>query len=155
LASYAPVCAVNAGGDMFLIGTPLGQNAWDVALEDPRDPMQTLATLNVPTGAVATSSIMKRSWRQGESMRHHLIDPRTGEPADTDWVSVTVFAAQAAAAEVYAKTLLIAGPSQAQDFVPHNDEISFIAVDQQGRLFGSPHSMEFIDVNSGIYTQEQ
>ncbi len=147
LAGYAAACAVSAGGDMVLVGTPEGQSAWEIAVEDPRDPERSLAALYAPSGAVATSSVVKRSWRQGERLRHHLIDPRTGEPAETDWLSVTVFAPQAATAEVYAKVLLIAGSSQAMEFVSRYSEIRFIAVDRQGCLWGSPNIKEFFDGN--------
>ena len=146
LAEKTSSCAVNAGGDLFMIGLPEGQSAWEIALEHPRDPDQTLAILRVGPGAVATSSIMKRAWRQGDRQQHHLIDPRSGEPAITDWLSVTVIAPQAATAEVFAKVLLIAGTEQAMDILASQDEIAFIAVDRQGRLWGSQNSKEYINV---------
>jgi len=134
MAKHCTACAVNAGGDMFLIGKPQGQTSWEVALEDPRDPIQDLMVLEVEEGAVATSSVVKRSWQQGEKKRHHLIDPRTGEPAETPWLSVTVFAPQAVQAETFAKSILIAGPNQAQALVDNNPGISFLAVDEQGQI---------------------
>jgi FAD:protein FMN transferase len=146
LSENTTPCAVNAGGDLFMVGLPQGQSAWEVALEDPRDPVKTLAILHVGPGAVATSSVMKRVWRQGDRQQHHLIDPRSGEPAITDWLSVTVIAPQASTAEVFAKVLLIAGNDQAKDFFASQSEIAFIAVDRQGRLWGSQNSKEYIDV---------
>ena len=147
LAEKTSSCAVNAGGDLFMIGLPEGRSAWEVVLEDPRDPDQTLAILRVGPGAVATSSIMKRAWRQGDKQQHHLIDPRSGEPAITDWLSVTVIVPQAATAEVFAKVLLIAGTEQAMDdLLASQGEIAFIAVDRQGRLWGSQNSKEYINV---------
>jgi len=134
MAKYCTACAVNAGGDMFLIGQPEGQIAWEVALEDPRDPIQDLMILQVEEGAVATSSVVKRSWQQGEKKRHHLINPSTGEPAETPWLSVTVFAPQAVQAETFAKAILIAGPEQAQTLIDNNPGISYLAVDEQGQI---------------------
>jgi FAD:protein FMN transferase len=90
LATWVPACAVDAGGDMFLIGTPSGEAAWPVDLEDPADPERTLLTLKAGPGAVVTSSITRRHWKQGSQEQHHLIDPRTQQPAETDWLSVTV-----------------------------------------------------------------
>ncbi len=148
LSSFAEACAVNAGGDMFLAGLPAGENAWEVALEDPRDPERSLAILNVGPGAVATSSITKRCWQQGERLQHHLIDPRTGTPAETDWLSVTVIASSAAAAEVFAKALLIAGSLEFNAIAQHNQEIAFIAVDDQGGLWGSNNIWEYLDVTN-------
>jgi thiamine biosynthesis lipoprotein len=148
LARDAQACAVSAGGDMVLIGLPDGLDHWEIELEDPRDPEQTLTVLQVGPGAVATSSVVKRSWRQGEKMRHHLIDPRTGEPAVTEWLSVTVIAQHATDAEVFAKVLLIGGAELAQEIISKRADLSFIAVDSQGQLWGSPNRLELTRVNA-------
>ena len=144
LACYAKVCAVNAGGDMFLIGLPEGEKAWQVALEDPRDPDNTLAVLSVGPGAVATSSVTKRRWQLDGQEKHHLIDPRSGEPAETEWLSVTVVAPHATGAEVFAKTLLLAGPQDAMALVSNSKNIIFFAVDSEGKLWGSENSQELL-----------
>ncbi len=146
LAACVEACAVSAGGDMCLAGLPAGEAAWRVALEDPRDPDQTLAALRVGSGAVATSSVTKRRWQQGERLRHHLIDPRTGEPAETGWLSVTVIAAHTTEAEVYAKALLIAGPPEAEHIAMRRGDLAFIAVDRDGQLWGSKNAKEYLDV---------
>jgi thiamine biosynthesis lipoprotein len=147
LSGYCAACAVNAGGDMVLVGLPAEQDKWELALEDPRDPDGTLAVLKVGPGAVATSSVMKRSWQQDGKRQHHLIDPRSGEPAVTDWLSVTVITPRATTAEVYAKVLLLAGPLQAMEIISNHQEIAFIAVDRQGKLWGSKTSEEYMNVN--------
>ena len=146
LGAYSDACAISAGGDMFVIGLPSGEDAWRVALEDPRDPDQTLAILRLGSGAVATSSIMKRRWQQGKRVRHHLIDPRSGQPAETDWLSVTVTASHATTAEVFAKALLIAGSSEAEQVAARRNEIAYIAVDPVGQLWGSDKAKELLDV---------
>lgn len=142
MANDSAACGVNAGGDMFLIGRPQGCTEWEVALEDPRNPIQDLMTLLVESCAVATSSVIKRSWKQGEVKRHHLIDPRTGEPAEPPWLSVTVFAPKAVLAETFAKAILIAGPHDAQALLDNHPEISFIAVDAEGQIWKSPSEKE-------------
>lgn len=109
LSAYTRCCAVSAGGDIL----PDGQTTWEVALEDPYHQEQDLLQLQITPGAVAASSVTKRNWRQGSMQRHHIIDPSSGEPAVSTWLSVTVIAERAVTAEVYAKVLLIAGPEQA------------------------------------------
>ena len=144
MAAHSPVCAANAGGDMFLIGHPSGQQSWEIILEDPRNPSQDLMILLVEKGAVATSSVTKRVWHQGEVKRHHLIDPRSGQPAEAMWLSVTVFAPNAALAETFAKSILIAGPIEAEKLLASNSNISFLAVDTQGQIWKSPAEKESI-----------
>lgn len=143
LNKYSPACGVSAGGDMFLIGKPEGRETWSVDLENPSTPADNLVRLNLPPGAVATSSISKRVWKQNGVERHHLIDPRTGEPAQTEWLSVTVIAPHACEAEVYAKALLIAGQRSAHQLAL-NEDISYLAVDRHGQILGTKKSLEFI-----------
>ncbi len=146
LAECSDACAVNAGGDLFAVGRPAGETAWEIALEDPRDARETLAVLRVGPGAVATSSITKRRWQQGTRVMHHLIDPRTGSPAETDWLSVTVMAPHATTAEVFAKALLIGGAREAGDLAARREDIVFIAVDRSGQLWGSGKAKEYLDI---------
>ena len=145
LASVSDACASSAGGDMFMVGRPAGEASWQVALEDPRDPDQSLALLALGPGAVATSAITKRRWWQDGQLRHHVIDPRLGRPAETDLLSVTVVAPHAAVAEVYAKALLIAGSREATRVAARRGDIAFIAVDQTGKLWGSSQARELIN----------
>jgi thiamine biosynthesis lipoprotein len=150
LSRYSDACAINAGGDMRFIGrSPIGLG-WPVELEDPRDPSQSVARLTVNHGAVATSSVAKRTWKQGEKSRHHLIDPRTGEPVQSDWLCTTVIADDAVTAEVYAKALLIGGPAEVEKLTAHNN-IVYLVVDREGALHGSPNSQEYVNEHEYIH----
>jgi thiamine biosynthesis lipoprotein len=100
---------IEAGGDLVAGAPPPGERAWTVAIEQPgaADPA---ALIDIRDGAVATSSVAVRRWiwPNGEPA-HHLIDPRTGRPADTGVTSVTVAAADPAWAEVWTKAAFIGG----------------------------------------------
>jgi len=144
LGEFSSACAVNAGGDMVLVGIPAGKKMWEITLEDPRTPDLPMTRLNVPPGAVATSSVARRTWNQAGKKRHHLIDPRTGEPAVTDWLSVTVLAPHADMAEVFAKALLIAGPEEAESIAKNAPLISYLAVDREGKIWGTKESLDYV-----------
>jgi FAD:protein FMN transferase len=147
LAAFADACAVNAGGDMFLVGTPAVEpdRIWRIALEDPRQPECDLAVLRVASGAIATSTVTRRRWMQGSQERHHIIDPRTLLPAETDWLSMTVVAPHAATAEAFAKALLIAGSAQAASLADRYPQLTFIGVRTDGSLWGSSRSQEYLE----------
>lgn len=97
LARSGP-CLVNAGGDLAVHGA-----TWPVGLEGG-------PTLALTEGAVATSGRDRRRWRRGDAWRHHLIDPRTGRPAETELLRVTVVAPTAVEAEVLAKAAFLGAP---------------------------------------------
>lgn len=146
LTMWTNTSVVNAGGDLFTIGRPEEDGLWHVALEDPRRPETTIAVLHTQPGAIATSSIVKRAWDQNGHKRHHLIDPRTGEPAQTQWLSMTVIASHAIDAEVYAKAMLIAGQKEAECLYKEHPDIRYIGVREDGTLWGSKNSLEVMDV---------
>jgi thiamine biosynthesis lipoprotein len=103
LAAAGP-CLVNAGGDLAV-----RSGAWPVGLETADGTI----TLELESGAIATSGRDRRRWRRAGQEQHHLIDPRTGAPARTDLLRVTVVAADAVEAEVWAKALFLAGEDEA------------------------------------------
>lgn len=142
LAGYSPACAVSAGGDIVFKGDSPDGLGWQVRVEDPRDPTATVITLSLGPGAVATSSVVKRAWTQDGVARHHLIDPRTGEPATTDWLSVTALAPEIAAAEVYAKAMLIGGEGEASALVSKRPENTYFIVKADGTLMTLPAIQE-------------
>jgi thiamine biosynthesis lipoprotein len=131
---------------MFLINLPQGESDWEVALENPLAPDQDLAVMHVKPGAVATSSIAKRQWHHNGKLQHHLIDPRSGEPAVTEWLSTTVWAEVATEAEVYAKALLIAGPEAANELFKDQNSKAYLAVDKHGWVQGSKNYHEVFHV---------
>ena len=99
LACTGP-CLVNAGGDIATRG-----GRWAVGVETA----DRTITLDLADAAVATSGTDRRTWRRGGRTLHHLIDPRTGAPAASDILRVTVVAPDAVAAEVAATSLFLAG----------------------------------------------
>jgi FAD:protein FMN transferase len=76
---------------------------------NPYDPDELLTVVRLGNHGIATSSRMIRRWASGESVRHHLIDPRTGQPTDNGLDSVTVIAGDAWVAEILTKAAFVAG----------------------------------------------
>lgn len=99
------------GGDVRLAGIH-PTTGIEIEVKDPFDPDQVIATVRTGDGAVATSSTLRRRWRDSDcEQRHHLLDPRTRRPAATDLVAVTVVAGETWWAEALAKAAVIAGSS--------------------------------------------
>ncbi|RME40980.1 MAG: FAD:protein FMN transferase [Caldilineae bacterium] len=133
LAGLGPFL-VNAGGDLYAYGVPPGEYGWEVGVADPRQPAHTLATLRVADRAVATSTIARRRWQRNGHTMHHLIDPRTGAPAQTDLLSVTVVGERVATAEVFAKVALIIGAEAALPYLESIPNVEGLLVTQDNRL---------------------
>ena len=99
---------LEAGGDLMAGGRGPDGAAWQLGVEDPAGG-DDLAVIAVSDQAVATSSIGVHRWALDGRVVHHLLDPRTGEPADGGLVAVTVAGPDPAWAEVWSKVLFLGG----------------------------------------------
>jgi thiamine biosynthesis lipoprotein len=121
-----PYAAVNAGGDLAVHGVPPGESAWTVVVDGG-----THRAVSLGSGALATSSVQRRVWRVGGELRHHLIDPRSGLPAQTGVALVSVAAASCRQAEVAAKVALLKGPAAGSDFIERHG-LSGLLITERG-----------------------
>jgi thiamine biosynthesis lipoprotein len=104
---------VDAGGDIAARGSggAPGEHdgGWVVSIADPFDGTRDIAVLQLRDEAIATSSTLRRRWQRGGLSAHHIIDPRDGDPARSGLAAVSVVAASAVEADVFAKAALILG----------------------------------------------
>ena len=105
----ARAACVDLGGDLRVMGPGPYDHAWETTFDSP-DLAERIGRLRFDHGAVATSTKLRRRWRRGDVMLHHLLDPSTGAPADSGLATVTVIAGDAWWAEVLAKAAFVAGP---------------------------------------------
>jgi FAD:protein FMN transferase len=104
---------ISLGGDIATAGMP-PRDGWPIVAADrPDQPGPASAGLaqrvRLPRGAVATSSISCRSWRRAGRVLHHIVDPRTGLPADGPWQTASVAAMTCADANAAATAAIVAG----------------------------------------------
>lgn len=131
LANAGSGFLVEAGGDCYAGGLAPDDGGWRVGVEDPAGGATPLAVLDTTDAGVATSSIRIRRWQSGGRTVHHLIDPRTGEAADSGLLAVTVRAADPAWAEVWSKALFLAGRGSLRTLADAHD-LQALWVDEDG-----------------------
>lgn len=119
LAAAAAITAMGRGGALVSLGGDVAvagdvpDGGWRIlAAEDsstpPERPGEVIA---MRAGAIATSSTSVRRWERGGIALHHLVDPRTGLPANGPWRTVSVIAATCVDANAAATAGIIDGGS--------------------------------------------
>ena len=99
----------NLGGDLCAHGAGPAGEGWPVDFAG--------VTVMLREQGAATSSTRKRAWQMGVQRVHHLIDPRTGAPVESDLTQVSVVATSAVRAEVFAKAALMLGATAATPYL--------------------------------------
>ena len=106
---------VSLGGDIAVAGeVPPG--GWSIRVQDvtgdPFTPAEgPTGVIAIRAGGLATSSTSARRWQRGGDLMHHILDPRTGRPADSDWRTVSVAASSAVDANIASTAAIIRGKS--------------------------------------------
>ena len=108
---------IDAGGDIFASGHGPDGDGWVVAVANPLNEDEDLDVVRLHGQALATSTVARRRWQRDGRWLHHLIDPRTGEPALSDALSVSVMAPSAVEADVFAKVALLLGSEKGKRFI--------------------------------------
>jgi thiamine biosynthesis lipoprotein len=118
---------VNAGGDVRALGAPEPGRPWAVGIANPFDSSTLVDVVEVRDGAVATSATYERGG--------HILDPRTGAPADGP-ASVTVVAADLATADAYATAAFVMG-SRCRAWLAGRPGVEALVVGRDGEVWRS------------------
>lgn len=124
--------AVDAGGDLVL-GERRAGKPWRVGIRHPRDPARNVAIVPVANGAVATSGDAERYFVLEGKRYGHILDPRTGRPADR-CQSVTVIGPHAYFADAMATGVFVLGPEKGISLLESLEGMEGIVLDSAGAI---------------------
>lgn len=100
---------INAGGSsMMAIGAPPGESGWQIKVRDPRDSRKVVEEFRLKDQSMATSGNYEKFFRVGRKVYSHIMDPRTGYPAQGIY-SVSVISPRGIDSEAWTKPVYING----------------------------------------------
>jgi thiamine biosynthesis lipoprotein len=125
---------VQAGGDLFARGRKADGTEWQAGIRDPRGPEgKYFAKLPLTDHAFSTAGDYERSYVVAGKRYHHIIDPRTGQPA-TACRSVTIWAPTALLADEIDDAVFILGPEKGMKLVESLDGVAAVIVDAKNNV---------------------
>ena len=130
---------VQAGGDLYGAGLKPDGSPWVSGIRDPRGPSGTFfAALELSDHAFSTAGDYARAYVVDGRRYHHIIDPRTGYPAELAR-SVTVWAPDALTADAVDDAIFILGPERGLALARELGSIGVVMVDAQNRVHVTPN----------------
>ena len=135
---------VSLGGNIQAIGTKPDGSSWKVGIRDPKGGQQDyIGVLSVENQAVVTSGGYERYFEEDGKTYIHIINPRTGYPADGDLLSVTIVSKDGTLADGMSTALYIMGYEKACQFWrQHREEFNVILVTDDGKIHISENLKE-------------
>lgn len=126
-AGGATDALVEISGNMRVLGHPPDAASWRIGIRDPRDRMPYFARVTLREEAISTSGKYEQLVAANGKTYGHIMDPRTGRPAE-GLVSVTVIAPTAMAADAWDTPLFVLGPDAARRKANERNDVSAILV---------------------------
>lgn len=127
---------LNLGGNVQTVGEKTDGSAWRIAIKSPDDTFPYLGVISVKDKAVITSGGYERYFEENGIIYHHIIDPKTGRPAQSGLCSVTIVCEDGTLADGLSTALYVLGKDKAIAYwKEHKDEFEAVLMDDIGMLY--------------------
>ena len=137
---------VNAGGDMKIAGNRFGR-PWRLGIQNPFAP-GVIASLELSgSHSLFTSGNYQRQYRRGDSMTHHIIDPRTGE-SSRGQSSATVLVSDPVRADVAATVLMIDGLRKNSNLALSLSISDFLIISESREILASRSILDKLEISA-------
>ena len=126
---------INLGGNVQVLGTKPDGSPWRVGVQDPADSNGYIGILETADRAVITSGGYERFFEEGGKTYHHIIDPKTGYPAEAGLLSVTIVCDDGTLADGLSTSVFVLGKEKGIELWRKNaDKFDMILLTEDGKL---------------------
>lgn len=125
---------VDLGGNIAVFGGKPDSTPWFIGVRDPFGCEDPVAVVALRDGSVVTSGASERSFLHNGVLLHHILDPMTGMPVDTDLASATLVAPSSIEADGRTTMIFALGLDRALRYVEERDNLEAVFVDVKGNV---------------------
>jgi thiamine biosynthesis lipoprotein len=120
----------NLGGNVVTLGAKPDGSPWHIGIQHPRQEDGLIGSVAVVDQTVVTSGDYQRTFTDSQGKRHHhILDPRTGYPAESGLISVSIVTHQSSLADALSTTVFVAGMEKGLEFLRGFPQTEAILVD--------------------------
>ena len=130
--AYAGI--VSLGGNVYTVGKKPDGSAFSVGIKDPHNPAASKAIIYTGDGTVVTSGTYERGFSFGGVRYHHILDPKTGWPSQSDLVSATFVVDSSMTADALATACIVIG-SEKSLALAKELQLDAMFIDKDGQAF--------------------
>ncbi|HHT9108397.1 MAG TPA: FAD:protein FMN transferase [Candidatus Wunengus sp. YC63] len=107
---------INLGGNIYVLGTPPGKNAWKIGVQHPRNSGEILGYLELKNEATATSGDYERFFEFNGKRYSHIINPQTGRPV-SGTIATTIVATTGTEVDALSTSVFVLGHEKGMELI--------------------------------------
>lgn len=125
---------IDIGGNIQTVGVKPDGEKWTVGIRSPFGEGN-FATLEIGECAVVTSGGYEWYFIDDGKTYWHILDPKTGKPADSGLASVTVIGSEGRLCDALSTSLFVMGLDKAEKLWKKSDDFEMIIVTSDGDIY--------------------
>ncbi len=119
------------GGNIVVFGQKKSKETWKIGIQKPYITDEIVAILSLAEGSVVTSGVYERYFEKDGKEYFHILDPKTGYPADNDLLSVTLVCDTSIQADGFSTGVFVLGLEKGLAFVEGEDNLEAIFITRE------------------------
>lgn len=129
---------INLGGNIAVIGTKEDGSNWNVGIQKPfAEQNEVIGSVSVRDKTVVSSGIYERYFQYKGEIYHHILDPDTGYPSDSDLEAVTIIGESSAIADALSTSCILLGSEKGMELIESIPKVEAIFVTRDGKILES------------------
>lgn len=130
---------INLGGNILAMGSKADGSAWKIGIQNPMsDRGEYIGIAEVVNQTVVTSGIYERYFEMDGKRYHHIMDTKTGYPADNELAGVSILATSSIEADALSTTCFVLGTEKALEFLKNKPDVNALFITKDKKIQMTP-----------------
>ncbi|TDP06518.1 FAD:protein FMN transferase [Halanaerobium congolense] len=139
---------VNLGGNVLVIGDKVDGSSWKIGIQDPRAGRgDVMAIIDAVDLTIVTSGNYERYFEENGKLYHHIIDPKTGYPAENNLLSVSIISHNSFDADALSTAVYVMGLEKGMEFIENIDDVGVMFITKELDVYLSSGLEEIVNIN--------
>jgi thiamine biosynthesis lipoprotein len=139
---------VNLGGNVLVIGNKVDGSPWKIGIQDPREGRgDVMAIVDAVDKTIVTSGNYERYFEEDGKLYHHILDPKTGYPADNNLLSVSIISENSFDADALSTAVYVMGLKKGMQFIEEMEDIDVMFITEELDVYLSSDLKDIVEFN--------
>ena len=143
---------VNLGGNVLVIGDKVDGSPWKIGIQDPREGRgSVMAVVDAVDKTIVTSGNYERYFEEDGKLYHHILNPKTGYPAENNLLSVSIISENSFDADALSTAVYVMGLQKGIKFIEKMENVDVMFITEELDVYLSSGLKEIVNINDSDF----